>query len=101
MFIKPTKEASGNIFDIHDDAAAMLIYTASEDVPCPWDADLEVVSGKVILRGNLLPGGPGAPKSMCTCECRVEDFTKFYKLEIPDDNDDLMNALADAGWERA
>lgn len=99
MFIKPTKEVKGNIFDIHDDAMDLLIYPTTDEVPCPWDADISIENGKVILVGSLGPSGPKG--AYCRCECLVSDFTKYYKLEAPDDNDDLLNALSDAGWERA
>ena len=101
MYIKPTKEAKGSIFDIHEDTIDCLLYPANDDVPCPWDADIEVVGGKVVIVGNLGPSGPATKGANCTCECSVEDFVKYYRLECPDDNDELLNALSAAGWERA
>ena len=99
MFIKPTKDASGSLFDVHEEADELLLYPANEDVACPWDADIYVEGGKVILVGSLLPGG--ARGGSCRCECSVDDFTKFYKLEAPDVSDDLLNALYNAGWVRS
>lgn len=99
MWIVPTKEANGSIFDIHEDAADILLYPANDDVPCPWDADIEVANGRVIIVGNLGPGGTA--RATCQCSCPVEDFSKYYKLEVPYDNNELMNALYEAGYERA
>lgn len=97
MYIKPTKEAKGNIFDIHDDAMDLLIYPVNNEVPCPWDADIDVSDGVVTLSGGLGPSG-GSPGSYCTCKVRVDDFSKYYKLEVPEDDEDLIRALQEAGW---
>lgn len=96
MFIKPTKEAKGDLLEIHEDAIDILLYAANEDVPCPWDAGIYAEDGKVVLEGSLAPGGPRG--ATCICTCTVEDFTKYYKLEVPNDNDELISALAAAGW---
>lgn len=97
MFIKPTKAAKGNIFDIHDDAVDLLIYPLDEDVPCPWDPDVTIENGKVIVSGGMSPGG-GDPYNTCICTLKVEDFAKYYKVDCPDNNESLINALGNAGW---
>lgn len=99
MFIKPTKVAEGNIFDIHEDAMELQIYPANENVPCPWDADIDVSNGKVKIVGGLGPNGPRG--AICSCQCLIDDFSKFYKLEAPNDNKELIAALAAAGWVEA
>ena len=98
MYIKPTKEANGNIFDAHEDAMDLLLYPVNDEVPCPWDADIDVRDGKVYIVGGLGPSGPRGAN--CNCECFIEDFTKYYRLEVPDDHCDdhcqyhgLQNAL--------
>lgn len=96
MYIKPTKEAEGNIFDIHDDAMDLLIYPANDEVPCPWDADIEVFDGKVKIVGSLGPNGPRG--AICSCQCFIDDFAKYYRLEAPNDNKELIAALSAAGW---
>lgn len=99
MFVKPTKASKGSIFDVHDDIEPML-YPANDEVPCPWDADITVENGKVIIQGTLGPGGPRGNR--CICECLVEDFSKYYKLEINNaDDDDILAALASSGWTKA
>ena len=35
MYIKPTKEANGNIFDVHESAMDILLYPTNGEVPCP------------------------------------------------------------------
>jgi len=98
MYIEPTKEVKeGSIFDIHEDAMDILLYPASEDVPCPWDADIIIKDGEVILSGGLGPGFFGGAK--CICNCTIGRFSQFYKLEVPEDNEELIDALTSAGWE--
>lgn len=91
MFIKPTKLAADLTDDIRDEA---LLYTTNDDVACPWDADITLEGSNVVLKGMIMPAGPGS-KGTCVCTVPIEDFTKFYKLEVPDDTN-----LDDIGWER-
>lgn len=97
MYIKPTKEANGNIFDVHESAMDILLYPTNDEVPCPWDADIDVADGVVTLFGGLGPSG-GSPGSHCICKVRVDDFSKYYKLEVPEDDEELIRALQEAGW---
>lgn len=97
MYIKPTKEAKGSIFDVHESAIDMLLYPLNDEVPCPWDADINVENGVVTLSGGLGPGG-GAPGSYCTCTVRVDDFNKYYKLEVPENDEELIRAVQESGW---
>ena len=98
MFIKPTNRASGSIFDVNDSIEPML-YPIDEEIPCPWDADITIDNGNVVLVGTLGPGGPAATNS-CVCKCRIADFTNYYKLEIHN-GEELIEDLEAAGWERA
>lgn len=100
MYIKPTKAAKGSIFDIHESAMDMLLYPTNDEVPCPWDADISVENGVVTLSGGLGPSG-GSTGSHCTCTVRVDDFSKYYKLEVPDNDEELVRAVQEAGWVEA
>lgn len=97
MYIKPTKEAKGSIFDIHERAIDILLYPTNDEVPCPWDADISIENGVVTLYGGLGPSG-GSAGSHCTCTVRVDDFSKYYKLEVPDNDKELVRAVQEAGW---
>ena len=100
MYIKPTKEAKGNIFDIHEDAMDLLLYPANDEVPCPWDADIDVRDGKVYIVGGLGPSGQ--PRGgICRCECFINDFSNYYKVGAPNNNEELISALTAAGWIEA
>lgn len=102
MYIKPTKEAKGNIFDVHKDADSILLYPANEDTPCPWDADISIEGDKVIVDGSIF-GGSSADyqhAGHCRCEISVDNFPRAYKLECPD-NPELIKALEAAGWVEA
>lgn len=103
MYIKPTKEAKGSIFEVHADAADILIYPAQSDNACPWDADIFVERDRVILIGSIVGGSANTidAAGYCRCEVSIENFSQFYKLEVPEDNEELISALAEAGWVKA
>lgn len=90
MFIKPTKLAADLPDEVLEEA---LLYATNEDVPCPWDAVIELDGTNVIISGGLMAGGPA--KGTCVCTFPIEDFTKYYKLEVPDNTD-----LDEIGWEK-
>lgn len=103
MYIKPKANAE-SLWDINEDVAMeAVLYPANDEVPCPWDADIQVDGNEVTIVGGVGPSGFGK----CTCTLPVNNFDSYYKLEIPDgvvsdmmsDND--IQALFDAGWERA
>jgi hypothetical protein len=99
MYIKPTKEAKGSIFDVHEDMKDSVIYPQNDMVPCPWDTDIFVEGDEVILRGSMGPSG-GDYKSYCECHIALDSFSRYYKLECPDDPE-LIKALESAGWVEA
>lgn len=101
MFIRPTTKASGSIFDIHENADELLLYPVHEDIACPWDAEIYVEGDKVVLIGSVGGGSANNYKNagFCRCECSVDNFDNFYKLEVPGDNEELLNAIKEAGWE--
>lgn len=95
IYVKPTNQASGNVFDIHDDAVDLLLRPVNDDVACPWDADISVENGVVTITGGIAPSGTGGK---CTCQCSVDQFSRYYILEVPQGNTELQNALNAAGW---
>ena len=100
MYIKPTTNASGSIIMVHEQIEMeALLYPQNEDVPCPWDADIRVENGKVIVSGGMGPGHYGG--SSCVCTIPVDKFSMFYKLEIPDEvagDPSVAGAIEEAGW---
>ena len=105
MHIKPTEKArEGSIFDIGVGAEEFLLIPKSEEVPCPWDADVSVHQNKIILEGFLAPGGP-SDRATCTCIVPMSAFSKYFYIEVPDyafdENPDLMEDIVAAGWEKA
>lgn len=104
MYIKPTKEAKGSIFDIeHEDIYDILLYRVQEDNACPWDPDIYIEGDKVVIEGSIVGSGPSTPdgSGYCRCEVSIEKFDKFYKLEVPDANEGLVSAVLAAGWVKA
>lgn len=91
MFIKPIDPNATNVWDLSDE---IMIYPNNEDVPCPWDADIDVNNGVVTLSGNLGPSGPA--NTACVCTCKIADFPRYYKLEVPDNTE-----LQGTGWTKA
>lgn len=101
MFIKPTANAkNGSIFEIHPGAEDSLLYPKGDDVPTPWDADIFIEDGWVVIKGNMAPGGPG-DKATCVCRLPIGRFTHYYELEIPEDDPGILEAAKEAGWEVA
>ena len=98
MFIKPTYNAK-SIWDV---AEGVMLYPADDDIACPWDADIIVEGDKVIIVGSLVGGTHSHYKTAgyCRCECSVDNFTKFYSLEVPDHltDESTVSKLEEAGW---
>ena len=99
MYIKPTKGAKGDLFDIHDNAMDLLLYPAHEDIPCPWDPEVIVEGDKVIIVGSITGGSSNTYKTAgyCRCECSISNFSNLYKLEVPEDDEELIRYLRLAG----
>ena len=51
------------------------IVPKNDEIPCPWDPDIELEGDTVVITGNLTPNGP----NMGTCTCRVKK-NKFFDL---------------------
>ena len=104
MYIKPTKEAKGSIFDIHEDADSILLYPVDDDIPAPWDADITIEGDKVIIEGSIFGGSFADYKhaGYCHCEISIDKFPKAYRVEVPGfEESELAQALFAAGWIKA
>lgn len=103
MYIKPTKNAkNGSIFEVHERAYDMLLYSKGDDVPTPWDADISIEDGWVVLEGAMAPGGL-SDRATCVCRVPIEYFSRYYELEVPNylknEAPDIVDAIKSAGWE--
>lgn len=78
----------------------ITIFPANEDVLIPWDADIEIKSGKLVLRGAVIPGGFGS--SSCTANISLSKVSSYLRMTI-DPNDDeseirIREILEKSNW---
>ena len=90
---KNVTKFESDLFNQNYTAAGILVTPAGEETPTPWDADLSVAGGKLVLKGSVGPGGSGY------CECRVPlAKAKFYWMfELQEDSDEVFELMAKHG----
>lgn len=113
MYIRPTQNAKeGNFGDILEKYGFeslyydLLLYRNNEDVATPWDADITIKEGNVILDGSMVPGSAPTPRAAghCVCTCSISKFNELFQIEVPnllDEGDDGDDGRFEAytGWE--
>lgn len=82
--------------DLYDEMidAELTITPVSDDFPMPWDADINILGGKLMLTGHAGPSGYGSAQT----EIPLKDATKYVSIEIDDEiTSELTAAMVDAG----
>lgn len=93
MKIKPTRTAI-NLSEMSDDLYMdALLFQQNDDVPCPWDAEMEIKGDQVIISGGLSSGGSRG--ATCVCTCSIQDFDKYYYIYLPDSYEE---EVTNSGW---
>lgn len=67
-----------------------------EDTPMPWDADVEIQDGNMVITGGLTPGGGG--RGRCVITCPLQEANKLYHADVFDLPVPLINQLIELGW---
>ena len=68
----------------------------NEEIPMPWDADVEVKNGNLIITGSLTPGGGG--KGRCVITCPLQEANKLYHADVFDIPVPILNKIMELGW---
>lgn len=82
--------------DLYDEMidAELIITPVSDDFPMPWDADIDILDGRLMLTGHAGPSGYGSAQT----EIPLKDATKYVSIEIDDEiTPELTAAMVDAG----
>ena len=82
--------------DLYDEMidAELSITPVSDDFPMPWDADIDILEGKLMLTGHAGPSGYGSAQT----EIPLKDAAKYVSIEIDDEiTPELTAAMVDAG----
>jgi len=67
-----------------------------EDIPMPWDADVEVKDGNLVITGGLTPGG--GSKGRCVITCPLQEANKLYHADLFDVPVSVLNKIMELGW---
>lgn len=87
------------LFDLSSYAHGIMIYPTTEDVIVPWDSDIEVKSGRLVLRGSAAPGDP---RSSCDVRLDLSRVNNYIKMTIEPKDDDsetrIREILEESNW---
>lgn len=83
-----------NLYDEMIDAE-LIITPVSDDFPMPWDADIDILDGKLMLTGHAGPSGYGSAQT----EIPLKDTAKYITIEVNEDEitPEFTAAMVDAG----
>ena len=88
------------LFDLSAGENGIMIFPANEDVLIPWDADIEIKSGKLVLRGAVIPGDFGS--SSCTANISLSKVNSYLRMTISPKNDEseirIREILEESNW---
>lgn len=95
--IEPTAK-SKSLDDIYDELmdSDLDITSNSDDIPIPWDADFDIEGQNLVLRGSLLPGGPG--DGTCIIKVPLSSASKYYTIYAYDIPDEIIDEVESLGW---
>lgn len=65
------------------------VYPNYDELPTPWDADISIKNNKIVLSGNVTPGGP----SDGSCVVSVPLNSDLYKFEISYEQDNIKEVM--------
>lgn len=67
-----------------------------EETPMPWDADVEIKKGNMIITGSVAPGG--GYKGTVVVTLPLQEANKLYHADIYDVPVSILDKLAELGW---
>lgn len=56
------------------------IMPKNDEIPMPWDADIELEGDTVVITGALTPGGASRGDAVCQLKIKKDKFLRFYKI---------------------
>ena len=85
------------LFDLSN--AGIMIYPANEDVVIPWDADISVKSGNLVLEGTA---SPGDATSSCVTRITLERVSNALQMTIDPKDDEsesrIREIMSENNW---
>lgn len=87
------------LFDLSAGENGIMIFPANDDVLIPWDADIEIKSGNLVLRGAAMPGDFG---SSCTANISLSRVNSYLRMTIDPKDDEseirIREILEESNW---
>lgn len=77
-----------------------IMVTPENDASCPWDADIYIDGDNFVLKGGILPGGPGY--GSCVVKVPKSKANDVYEISVwveeSDEAEEVISELAEYGW---